>query len=184
MESLDRILSSQLIVAEDLVASGKWKQERSQGAEASSVPVVSHASALFEPNIRPGAVQMLLELPPGWLDAMRRRTVPARRAWQRFVAVRAAAAETLPMEPVLQPDALVLIDRHYNSLLPYRPTHPNLYAVRQGSQLLLRYVDFTANRLVLRPHNLVYPVDLIEVEPGESPGDRITGRVVLILNEF
>ena len=48
---------------------------------------------------------------------------------------------------------------------------------------MLRYVDFVDNRLVLRPHNIVFPVDLIEVDAGESPGNMIVGRVALILNE-
>jgi hypothetical protein len=87
------------------------------------------------------------------------------------------------MEPLLLPDAITLLDRHYNSLMPYRPNRPNLYAVRHGAHLTLRYVDFASNRLVLRPHNIAFPVDLIEIDPGESPGDLLAGRVALILNE-
>jgi len=37
--------------------------------------------------------------------------------------------------------------------------------------------------MVLRPHNLAFPVELIEVDSNESPGDLIAGRVALILNE-
>jgi hypothetical protein len=48
---------------------------------------------------------------------------------------------------------------------------------------VLRYVDFIAGRLVLRPHNIAFPVDLIEVDPSESPSDLIAGRIALILNE-
>jgi hypothetical protein len=44
-------------------------------------------------------------------------------------------------------------------------------------------VDFLSNRLVLRPHNTAFPVDLIEMDPGESPSDLLAGRVALILNE-
>ena len=182
-EATDRILLAQQMQAEDLVVTGSRRKEKGEGEDAGSVPVVSHAAALFEPNIRPGAVQMLLELPRGSLEGIRPRTSPARRAWQRFVVIRISAGEATPMEPLLQPEAYVLIDRHYNSLMPYRLNRPNLYAVREGSRLLLRYVDFIANRLVLRPHNIGYPVDLLEVEPGESPSDLITGRVALIINE-
>ncbi len=81
------------------------------------------------------------------------------------------------------PEAVTLIDRHYNSLTPYRPVRPNLYAVRNGSHLMLRYVEFVANRLVLRPHNIAFPVDLIEVDLGEPPSALIVGRIALILNE-
>jgi hypothetical protein len=44
-------------------------------------------------------------------------------------------------------------------------------------------VDFVSSRLVLRPHNIAFPVDLVEMEPGESPSDLVVGRVVLVLNE-
>jgi hypothetical protein len=87
------------------------------------------------------------------------------------------------MEPLVLPDAIALLDRHYNSLMPYRPNRPNVYAVRHGAHLTLRYVDFLSNRLVLRPHNTAFPVDLIEMDPGESPSDLLAGRVALILNE-
>ena len=88
------------------------------------------------------------------------------------------------MDPLVLPEAIVLIDRHYNSLLPYRPSRPNLYAVRQDSHLTLRYVDFLASRLVLRPQNIAFPVALIEVDPGESPNNLLVGRIALILNEL
>jgi hypothetical protein len=44
-------------------------------------------------------------------------------------------------------------------------------------------VDFLSHRLLLRPHNIAFPVDLIEIDPGESPSELIAGRVALILNE-
>jgi len=90
----------------------------------------------------------------------------------------------LPMEPLALPEALVLIDRHYNSLLAYRPSRPNVYAVRLGPRLALRYLDFLSNRLVLRPHNIAFPVDLVEVAPGELPNDLLAGRIALILNKL
>jgi hypothetical protein len=88
------------------------------------------------------------------------------------------------MKPLVLPEAIALLDRHYNSLLPYRPNRPNVYAVRHGAHLTLRYADFLANRLVLLPHNIAFPVDLIEVDSGESPGDLLVGRIALILNEL
>jgi len=88
------------------------------------------------------------------------------------------------MDPLMLPEAVALIDRHYNSLLQYHPNRPNLYAIRQGSHLTFRYVDFLSNRLVLRPHNLTFPLSLIEVDPGESPNDLLVGRITLILNEL
>jgi len=52
--------------------------------ERSTIPVVSHASALFEPFIRPSAVQSMLHLPAGILQAIRTRVSNPRRAWERL----------------------------------------------------------------------------------------------------
>jgi transcriptional regulator with XRE-family HTH domain len=184
LEAMDRILAAQHLTAADLLPATGYEAELPAGAERGAVPIVSHAAALFEPFIRPSAVQAVLHLPAGALRSLRARVSHSRRAWQRFVAVRISTADALAMEPLVLPDAIALIDRHYNSLIPYRPSRSNLYAVRHGSHLTLRYVDFLLNRLVLRPHNIVFPVDLIEIQAGESPGDLLAGRVVLILNEL
>ncbi len=183
LEALDRVLAAQHMAAGDLLPATYQHEALPADGESSAVPVVSHAAALFEPHIRPSAAQSILHLPAGLLQSIRTRVSNPRRAWQRFVAVRIPAADALPMEPLVLPEAITLIDRHYNSLMPYRPNRPNLYAVRHGSHLTLRYVDFVANRLVLRPHNIAFPVDLIEVEHGEPPSELITGRIALILNE-
>lgn len=82
------------------------------------------------------------------------------------------------------PEAIVLIDRHYNSFVPYRPNRPNLYAVRDGAHLKLRYVELKLGRLVLRPYNIAYPVELLDADLWESPNDPLAGRVALIVNEM
>jgi len=184
LEAMDRILAAQSMSAADLLPTQQTRRDQDHEEEESgAVPVVSHATALFEPQVRPSAVQSVLHLPAGMLRAARSRASGPRRAWQRFVAVSISAPEAQPMEPLVLPNALVLLDRHYNSLLPYRANRPNLYAVRQDARLKLRYVDFQLNRLVLRPHSIVFPVELIEVGTNEAPNDLIVGRVALILNE-
>ena len=183
LDALDRILAAQHMTAGDLLPVAYQRESLTEEGGSSAVPVVSHAVALYEPYIRPSAVQAMLHLPAGLLLSLRARVSNLRRSWQRFVAVRISAADTLPMEPLVLPEAISLIDRHYNSLMPYRPNRPNLYALRHGSHLALRYADFVANRLVLRPHNITFPVDLIEVDPGEQPSELIVGRIALILNE-
>jgi hypothetical protein len=100
------------------------------------------------------------------------------------VAIRVAAEEALPMEPLVQPEALLLLDRRYNSLTAYRPDRLNIYALSNEGHLALRYLDFKSNRLVLRPHNLSCSVELIELDPGDSPTSQIAGRVALIVNQM
>ena len=174
---MDRILTAQNMAAGDLLPS-KLDAERPADGEISPVPVVSHGAALFEPFIRPATAQSILHLPPGLFRPIRARTTAVRRGWQRFVAVRIPPADALPMDPIVLPEA-----RHYNSLVPYRSRRLTLYAVRDRGHLKLRYVEFLADRFVLRPHNVAFSVELVETAPDETPNDLITGRVALILNE-
>lgn len=184
LEAMDRVLAAQHLTATDLLIPARATPSVTYYAEQDSAPVVSHAVALFEPLIRPAAVQSMLHLPAGALQSLRPRSAQSRHAWQRFVVVRVPSPEALPMDPVAQPEALVLIDRHYTSLHPYRPNRQNIYAVRHGAHLRLRYVDFVANRVVLRPLSILFPVDLLETAPGEAPSDIVAGRVALIINEL
>lgn len=183
LEGLDRVLLAQHLTAADLLPVIQRSGDPPVDWESSSVPIVSHAVALFEPYIRPSAAHSMLRLPAGVLESLHTRVSNSRRAWERFVAVRIPAVDALAMDPLVLPEAIVLIDRHYNLLAPYRPNRPNIYAVRHGAHLTLRYVDFLMHRLVLRPHNPAFPLDLIEVSPGEVPSDLLAGRVALTLNE-
>lgn len=184
LAGIDRVLAAQHMAAEDLLDLGSGRGSLRQNGETRSIPVVSQTAALFEPVIRPSAIQMVLNLPPGALHSLKPRAVAARRFWERFVAIRIAHGDARAMEPLLLPDALAVIDRHYNSLIPYHEGRSNLYAVRDGAHLTLRYADYVAMRLVLRPLNLASPIDLIEIGSDTSPGEFIAGRVVLIINEL
>lgn len=184
LAAMDRILTAQHLTASDLLPVMARTPKPAATEEEGAVPVVTHAAALFEPHIRPSAVQSMLYLPSGVLASIRSRSSNTHRAWQRFVAVRISAIDAPPMEPLVLPDATVLIDRHYNSFTPYRPYRPNLYAVRHDSHLKLRYVELELNRLVLRPLNIAYPVELIDADQWESPSEPLVGRVALIINDL
>jgi transcriptional regulator with XRE-family HTH domain len=183
LEALDRVLAAQHLTAADLLPALQQAGTLQVDVESNSIPVVSHHAALFEPYIRAVTTLSMLHLPPDMLRPIRTRASTARRAWERFVAVRITAGDAAPMDPLVLPEAIALLDRHYTSLMAYRVDRPSLYAVRHGAHLTLRYVEFVSNRLVLRPHSLAFPVELIEIDPGESPSDLIAGRVALILNE-
>jgi len=177
---MDRLLAAQHLTAMDLLpATSAWND----GERTGSVPVVSHETAMYEPLVRRSAVQQLLPIPESLLRTARSRSGPARKKRLRFVAIHIGRADAAAMDPLILPDALVVLDRHYNSLAQYRPDRPNLYAIRYESRLLLRYADFQASRLVLRPHNRDAPVDVLELAGNEVPGDLIAGRVVAILNQ-
>ncbi|HWE87610.1 MAG TPA: hypothetical protein VG267_21895 [Terracidiphilus sp.] len=181
LEGIDRILAAQHLTAMDLLPAppGAW----TDGEQGASVPVVSHETAMHEPIVRRSAVQQLLSIPDSVLRAARSRSGPARKSWLRFVAIHIGAADAAAMDPLILPDALVVLDRHYTSLAQYRPDRRNIYAVHHELRLVLRYADFQASRIVLRPHNRDVPVELAELVGDQSPGDLIAGRVLAVLNQ-
>ena len=183
LEALDRVLAAQQLTLEDLLPL-RHGLGAADTLEPDLVPLVSHSTALYEPIVRSSAAQMMLRLPPGTLGSLRAKTIAARRTWQRFVAIRIDQANALPMDPVLVPHAIAVIDRHYNSLASYRATKPNLFAVRDGGKLTLRYVEFASMRLMLRPLNIAFPVDMIEIGPENSPGEFIAGRVAYVMKDL
>jgi len=103
---------------------------------------------------------------------------------QRFVAIRADGAQAAAMDPVIPAGATVVVDRHYNSLAPYRAQQRTVYAVRTGAGLVLRYVDLDAGMLILRPLCAGFPVQLLALGPRNRPEDAIVGRVCLVLAEL
>jgi hypothetical protein len=184
LEAMDRVLAAQGMAAEDLLRSGTRERQPVEPDDPDTVPVVSHNTALYEPVVRAAAIQMRVHLPPGMLQAVRSKAVDSRKSWQRFVAIRIDRADVLAMDPLLHPNSIAVIDRHYNSMVAYRPTKPNLYAVRDGAHLTLRYADYVLERLVLRPLNIAFPLEAIEIRPEQSPGEYIAGRVAILLSEI
>jgi len=93
------------------------------------------------------------------------------------VLFRVDARDGMSMYPRLLPGATVLVDRHYNSLKPYRRSERNMYAVRTQQDCTVKYVEQSGDQLVLRPENPAYPVELIAIEQGKSTADYIVGRI-------
>jgi hypothetical protein len=182
LPALDRLLRAQAIGVEDLSPSGVSSLEAVEGS-MDIVPIVSQIVAMSSPIIAPRAVLGCVQVPSGWLVSFPARRAVSRRSWERFVAVRVSAAQALPMDPVLRIGSIVVLDRHYNSLAAWRPPNPNLYGVRAGTQMLFRHVIFESNRLVLRPRALEYPIEVIELDPEDSPSDLLVGRVCLCISE-
>src|SRR5207302_9555746 len=101
----------------------------------------------------------------------------ARKSWTRFVLIRVEGKEALSMWPRFGPGVILLLDRHYASLRPYRKDDRNIYLVRKGDGLTVRYEDLSGTVLILRPHNSDYTIELIPLEVGLNPGMRYACRV-------
>ncbi len=188
LPALDRILLAEALSVEDLApnggAGGLTDFSKLSHGSMDVVPVVSPVVAMTSPMIAARAVTDTVLVPAGWLSSFPVRRTVSRRSWERFVGVRVSAAQALPMDPVLKIGSIVVIDRHYTSLVTLRPPAPNLYAIRAGTQILFRHVTFESSRLVLRPRALSYPVELIELDPQESPSDLLVGRISLCISEI
>jgi hypothetical protein len=147
------------------------------------VPLVSPAAAIHSRHITQPITRELIPVPLAMLEELRPRRTASRRDWHRFVAVRIKPDHALPMLPVLRPQSVVVLDRQYNSLTPYRPMHLDIYGVDAGHDVLLfRYVSFESRRVILRPHVLEYPVELIDIGEDASPTDVIVGRVCICIS--
>ncbi|HCT62405.1 MULTISPECIES: helix-turn-helix transcriptional regulator [Acidobacterium] len=183
LPALDRLLTAQQLSIQDLV--NLEEQDEWSGASSSGerIPIVSASVAIHSASIVPVEGQTYLTLPEGELQRFPPRNTPARRRWERFVALRVTAHQASPMQPVLKELSLAVIDRHYNSLVPVNPPLANLYAVRLGSSLVFRYVSFEGSRLLLRPRLFTFPIDAIELPPLENPSDVLVGRVCLCVTE-
>jgi len=180
--ALDRVLVALQMTSGDLLPVQSGESAASRFAN-DAVPLVSHEAALFEPHIRHSWVQRMISVPANLLCVTPQQPARSRQSWLRFVAVSVPASEARPMEPIIMPDAIVILDRHYTSLRPYRPNRLNVYAVRNGGHLVLRHLEFDASRLVLRPHNVAFPVDLVQIPPHETLADWIAGRIVVVIKE-
>ena len=91
-----------------------------------------------------------------------------------------ADGDSIAMYPRILPGAIVLLDRHYNSLVPYGRGKMNIYAAQVNDACKLRYVERSGHNLVLRPQNQTYPVQVQPLEEGKSAHDYIVGRICYV----
>lgn len=187
LEGLDKVMEAQSLSIEQILPvelAGMAASAVEEPAEPiEDVPIVSPSAAIDDAQILGAAVIETVPVVGSRLKENRAKPAPRRTQWERFVAVRVDAQQAAAMAPVLAVGALAVIDRHYNSLSPYRAHQPNIYAVRSGSMLLLRYVDFDERHLILRPFLREFPVQLIGLREGEAPADYIVGRVCMVVSE-
>jgi hypothetical protein len=200
LEGLDRMLAAQDLTIEqllpvDLAASapanereavrpGVIKHSPLNSDWAEAVPVVAASTAAEEHTIPPALVLETIYISATRLSEIRARASQINRQWQRFVGIRATGQQAAAMQAVLTGATVAIIDRHYNTLVPYRTDQPTIYAVRYGSSLLLRFVEFDDGCLILRPSAIDHPVHLLTVGPDETPSDYIVGRVCLLVHEL
>ena len=184
LRSLDKILAAQQMAVEDLQPERRGIGDERRG-EMARIPLVAHSVAIFEPYINPTSVQEMLPFPAEVVMGLEQRCGNRRLQWDRYVGVRITADEARGMEPVVLPDAVVVVDRHYTSFRPYREGVATLYAARsgiEGARLLVRYAQFQAGRAVLRAFQGQMKAEMLQPGAGEGESDLLVGRVVAVIN--
>jgi transcriptional regulator with XRE-family HTH domain len=184
LAALDRLLDAQQIDIRELAGPMLDDGEPSDEtfAETVRIPLIAQATVVALPVIPPRSVQAYMTLPGADFDRLPLHHSFARRSWERFIGMRISADQASAMEPLLRELTIVVIDRHYDTLLEVAPPRPNLYVLRVGNRLLFRYVTSDSKRLLLRPYRLDFPVETLDVGPIDSLNDLLIGRVCLQLS--
>ncbi len=184
VEGMDKVLNVQNLSVLDLVDPREINKRASIAPpskdEFDNVFLVDGAVAACQPLIMNMKVKDTLKLKKSFLRKLRPEIEGDREEWERFVIIRAGGREGMSMYPRLLPGATVLIDRHYNSLKPYRKGESNMYAVSRGGDCTVKYVEVAGNHLVLRPHNPAYPVEVMALESGKKVHDYLVGRICYV----
>jgi hypothetical protein len=186
-EAMERLLDVLQVDVLDLADPEELRlralQRPERASSFDSVPLVSLQDAAFSPSVPHRQVLDSIKFRKRFLHRLKPDPIGDRSLWLRFVMVKADAESARAMAPRLAPGAVLLLDRHYNSLRSYHRGLPNLYAVRAGAKCLIRYVAAASGRIILRPQSEQWPVELVEIDSGKGFAEYIVGRVCHIAME-
>jgi len=197
LEGMDKILRALKLSVLDLIDPEEIKGGSPHTSSPQSgfrqVLLVASADA-WQPHIGTRQVQDVFPFRESFLSRLRPAMEDDRRGWERFVLVRMDRTAGDGMSPIAKAmtkavtstktgtGAVVLIDRHYNSLRPYRKYAPNLYAVHYEGQCAVRYVEQIGGQLLFRPLNADYPIAVAKAKRGRSK-NFVIGRVCYVASE-
>lgn len=181
LEGMDKVLQVQKLSVLDLLDPHEINKRASilppSPDDFEDVLLTEGSIAAGEPLVTSENVKDILKFKKSFLKRLRADPASLRDDWRRFVLIKVDARDGMSMYPRLLPGSTVLIDRHYNSLTPYRKNEQNMYAVKKDDGCTVKYVELVDHALILRPHNQTYPVSVINVEEGKTYADYIVGRI-------
>jgi SOS-response transcriptional repressor LexA len=184
LEGMDKVLSVQHLSVLDLLDPSEVNKRASilppSGDEFENVLLTDGTVAATQPLITSMHVKEILKFKKSFLRKLKAETEGSRENWERFVLIKVDGREGMSMYPRLLPGATVLLDRHYNSLKPYRKGEFNMYAVLKEGTCTVKYVEVAGNHLILRPHNQAYPIEVMTMAEGKSAADYLVGRVCYV----
>jgi hypothetical protein len=181
LEGMDKVLSVQHLSVLDLLDPADVSKRATilppSSDEFENVLLTDPSTAATRPLITADRVLEILKFRASFLRKLKAESETDRSTWHRFVLIKLDAKDALAMNPRLRPGATLLLDRHYNSLKPYRAGEFNMYAVLKNDTCTVRYVEVAGNHLILRPHNQSSPLEVIPLPEGKSAPDHLIGRI-------
>jgi transcriptional regulator with XRE-family HTH domain len=179
IEAMDRVMDAMRLDMRDLLPEPRRKTAREGEVGSYRIPVVE-PRALLQADFGTKEIMEYLWIQKSFLQRLRPEMETARENWHRFVLVKTDRESGMAMRPRLAPGALLLVDRHYNSLRSYRRHEPNLYVVKNGAEWRVRYAELQGTQLTLRPENPDWGLGYIRPGKGESFANYVVGRVAHI----
>jgi SOS-response transcriptional repressor LexA len=184
LEGMDKVLAVQHLSVLDLLDPTEVNKRASilppSGDEFENVLLTDGTVAATQSLITSMNVKEILKFKKSFLRKLKAETEGDRENWERFVLIKVDGREGMSMYPRLLPGATLLLDRHYNSLKPYRKGEFNMYAVIKDGTCTVKYVEVAGNHLILRPHNQAYPIEVVTMEEGKTAADYLVGRVCYV----
>jgi hypothetical protein len=181
LEGMDRVLAVQHLSVLDLLDPSEINKRATilppSNDEFQNILLTDGTVAAMHPLITSMDVKEIVKFKKVFLKKLKPDTGRHRESWERFVAIKADAREGMSMYPRLMPGSILLIDRHYTSLKPYRKGELNMYAVVKNGTCTVKYVEIGGKHLILRPQNQAYPIDVMAIEEGMTPSDYLVGRI-------
>ena len=181
LEGMDKVLQVMHLSALDLLDPAEVNKRASivppSEDDFENVLLADARITATHPRITSMHVKDIFKLKKTFLKRIKPTPSTQRREWQRFVLIQIDAQEGASMYPRLTAGAIVLIDRHYNSLKPYRKGEPNLYAVLKNGTCTVKYVELAGKEIILRPHNQTHAIEVLPMEAGKSVSDYLVGRI-------
>jgi transcriptional regulator with XRE-family HTH domain len=181
IEAMDRVMEVLRLEVSGLMPEARRELAPANVRDAAfdAIPVVA-CGALMQSNFASGEIVEFLHFKKSFLRRLRPELASQRGHWQRFVLIKVDKDSGTAMRPKLVPGAMLLIDRHYNSLRDYRKRERNLYVVKSGETYKVRYLELQGGQLILRPENLACDLGYVRPGNGETFADYVVGRAVHI----
>src|SRR2546423_1753767 len=133
LEGMDKVLNVQHLSVLDLLDPAEINKRASilppSGDEFENVLVVNGATAAKQALVMSMNVKDMMKLKKSFRRKRRAKTEGARDGGNVLGVIRVGGGEGRSIPPRLLPAPPFLVDRHYNSLKPYRKGESNMYAV-------------------------------------------------------